>query len=108
MESAKISSIVRVASIFLAAFLLFGCTGAEPSVELAPDLTDVSSNETININTANKDELQRIPHIGERLAEGIIEHREKHGLFRRTEHLMLLNGISDSRFREIRHLVRVD
>ena len=63
--------------------------------------------EAININTANVDELRRIPNIGEKLAAEIIEFRELHGDFRRVEHLLLINGISDRRFRDIRHLVRV-
>ena len=38
----------------------------------------------------------------------IVEHREKHGLFKRPEHLMRIQGISDVRFRRIRHLIRVE
>ena len=64
--------------------------------------------ESININTASIEELQRIPHVGESMAQQIIEHREKYGPFKRPEHLMLVQGISDSRFRRIRHLVRVE
>ena len=64
--------------------------------------------EAININTASIDELQRIPHIGESMAQRIIERREKYGPFKRPEHLMLLKGMSDIRFRRIRHLVRVE
>ena len=85
-----------------------GCSGAERYEQHEPEGPLISSAEAININMAGKDELRRIPFIGERLAQEIIEHREKHGPFRKTEHLMLLNGISDARFREIRHLVRVN
>ena len=63
--------------------------------------------EAININTVGIDELRRIPNIGDKLAADIIEFRERHGHFRRVEHLLLINGVSDSRFREIRHLIRV-
>lgn len=41
------------------------------------------------------------------MAQKIIEHREKQGPFRRPEELMLIRGISDIRFRRIRHLIRV-
>jgi competence ComEA-like helix-hairpin-helix protein len=108
MKTGRISSMMKAASILVVALLLFGCTSAERFAQHVPDLNDVSYTGTININTARKDELQRIPYVGERLADEIIEYREKHGQFRKTEHLMLLNGISDGRFREIRHLVRVD
>ncbi len=66
------------------------------------------SEHSININTASLDELQRIPHVGEKVAARIIEHREVNGPFRRVEHLMLIQGISDKRFRKIRPLVRVE
>lgn len=66
------------------------------------------SEHAININTASLDELQRIPHVGEKVAARIIEHREINGPFRRVEHLMLVQGISDKRFRRIRPLVRVE
>jgi competence protein ComEA len=63
---------------------------------------------TVNINTAPLEELQKIPHIGESLARKIVEHRETNGPFRRVEHLMLIQGVSDKRFRKIRPLVRVE
>ena len=66
------------------------------------------SAAAININTASAEELQKIPYIGEKLAGQIVEHRERYGLFRSSEQLMLIPGISDSRFRKIREMVRVD
>jgi competence protein ComEA len=108
MEPSGSTSINKVASLLLVAFLSFGCSGVERSTRLETVPTNASSGESININMANRDELRRIPYIGERLADDIVDYREKRGPFRRSEHLMLLDGISDSRFREIRHLVRVD
>lgn len=62
----------------------------------------------ININTASAEELQKIPYIGGTLAAKIVEHRNVHGPFRRVEHLMLVQGIGDKRFRKIRPLLRVE
>ena len=61
----------------------------------------------ININTAAANELETLPGIGPGLAERIIEHRERFGPFRRTEHLIIVRGISDRRFRTLRQLVTV-
>ena len=80
---------------------------AESSVGIAP-VSNIVSADAININSADKSELQRIPFVGEKLAESIIEHRERFGPFRRPEHLLLIKGVSDKRFRQIRHLIRVD
>jgi DNA uptake protein ComE-like DNA-binding protein len=39
------------------------------------------------------------------MAERIVAQREKYGPFRRAEHLMLVRGISDRKFREIRSMI---
>lgn len=62
----------------------------------------------ININTASPGELERLPGVGPALAARIVEHRERHGPFRRAEHLLIVRGVSESRFRELRHSIRVD
>ena len=83
---------------------VFGCSRHTSDV----DEKISSAPNAININTASKTELQQIPYVGEKLAADIIEHREKHGPFLRAEHLMLIRGISDTRFRKIRPMVRVE
>lgn len=62
----------------------------------------------ININAASAKELEVLPGIGKGLAERIVEHREKYGPFRRAEHLMMVRGISEARFRALRHLIAVE
>jgi competence ComEA-like helix-hairpin-helix protein len=62
----------------------------------------------ININVASAKELETLPGIGKSLAERIIEHREKYGPFRRSEHLIIVRGISDRRFRALRNLITVE
>jgi competence protein ComEA len=62
----------------------------------------------IDINRASAEELMSLPGIGETIAERIIEFRQKNGLFRRPEELLLVPGISEKKFREIRTLVKTD
>jgi len=83
----------------------FSCTSESSSVRRR---TVEINSDAVNINTADAAELQRIPHIGEKLAADISEYGQTHGPFRRAEHLLLVNGVSDKRFREISQLVRVD
>ncbi|MEQ1764753.1 MAG: ComEA family DNA-binding protein [Pyrinomonadaceae bacterium] len=102
---------IRFSRLFLA--ILFLCMftascGRTPVVTRVSISNGVTSEYAININTATLDELERIPHVGEKVAALIIEHREENGPFRRVEHLMLIQGISDKRFRKIRPLVRVE
>jgi len=108
----------RGLSIGLAALMLLtACSAAEDhkAFEASNLRSGKENNEqlsettlTVNINTAGPDDLQRIPHVGASIAEKIIEHRENKGPFKRPEDLMLILGISDARYRRIRHLIRVE
>jgi competence protein ComEA len=62
----------------------------------------------LNINTASSRELETLPGVGKVIAKRIIAHREQYGLFRRAEHLMMVRGISDRKFREIRTMITVE
>lgn len=66
------------------------------------------ASQRININTATANELETLPGIGRGLAARIIEHREQFGPFRRPEHLIIVRGISDKRFRGLRELITVE
>ena len=72
----------------------------EPSVEASPG--------AININTATVDELERLPHIGQKTAEAIVQFRDENGPYRRVEHLMLIRGVSRKRYDELRPLLRTE
>ncbi|MFT3745929.1 MAG: helix-hairpin-helix domain-containing protein [Pyrinomonadaceae bacterium] len=67
-----------------------------------------SSTGTININTATADELEKLPHIGRKTAESIVEFRTMNGPFRRAEHLMQIRGISEERFQELRPFIKTE
>jgi competence ComEA-like helix-hairpin-helix protein len=82
---------------------------AEPPASIAQSQTsNTSAHQRININAAPAKELEALPGIGKGLAERIVEHREKYGPFRRAEHLMMVRGISETRFRALHHLVTVE
>lgn len=79
----------------------------EQSTAIVQDQPSASPIQRINVNTASAKELEALPGIGKGLAERIIEHRGKYGPFRRAEHLMIVRGIGDERFRALRHLITV-
>ena len=68
----------------------------------------IVSESAINLNMASAEELEKLPNIGAKVAQKIIEHRENFGKFRKAEYLILVDGISDRRFREIRNSVKVE
>jgi competence ComEA-like helix-hairpin-helix protein len=63
--------------------------------------------ERININTASAEEFMRIPGIGPALAARIVEHRRKHGPFKRPQEIIIVRGMSAKRYRQIAHLIRI-
>lgn len=62
----------------------------------------------ININVASADELEKLPGIGRKTADTIIAFRNENGPFRRVEYLMLIRGISEERFIELRPYIRAE
>jgi competence ComEA-like helix-hairpin-helix protein len=62
----------------------------------------------ISLNDATREELERLPGIGPALAARIIEHRERYGPFRRAEHLLLVRGVSERRFLQLRTYVTAE
>ena len=71
---------------------------------------DAQSSEKlyININTAGADELKKLSGIGEVLANEIITYRDNNGDFRNIEEIMLVKGIGDGIFNDIRDFIYVE
>jgi len=66
-----------------------------------------ASEKKININTASLVELQKLPRIGEKVAQRIIDFRKKNGKFKRTEELMKVKGIGEKMFNRLKDLITV-
>ncbi len=60
-----------------------------------------ASEETISLNSATKEDLMRLPQIGEKTAERIIEYRESQGGFQSLEELKNVKGIGDKTYEQI-------
>jgi competence protein ComEA len=88
--------------------LTVNCTQKDNQKVLSPEKSFEMSEIAVNINTASLEELQKIPNVGAKTAAKIIEHREKFGSFRKPEHLLLIDRISDTRFREMRNLIKTE
>lgn len=108
-------SVDSIYNLYIKLLLLFICcffnscnrTKQVPQTYLTEN-TFVISEKAININQASAEELDKLPRIGAKLAQDIVAHRLKFGTFRKTEHLLLIDGISDKHYREIRSLIKVE
>lgn len=82
-------------------------------VDSDPVLSAVSSCEEskdeypININTATKEELMKLPEIGETRAKAIIEYRENHGGFFTKDEIKNVKGIGDAIYNGLKDLITV-
>jgi competence protein ComEA len=61
----------------------------------------------LNLNTASVKELETLPGVGPVLARRIIEFREKKGGFKRIEELLVIPGVSEKKWKQIRENVEV-
>ncbi len=91
--------------ILLLVLLLAGCS---TRIEYSSANAVTSSPNAINVNTATVDELEKLPHIGRKTAEAIVEFRTVNGPFRRVEHLMQIRGVSEERFANLRPLIKIE
>ena len=86
-------------------FLLF--TFYFPLAALCLLISPGKAQERINLNTASAEHLMRLPYVGQTVANRILEHRRKHGPFKRPQDLIVIKGLSAKRYRQIAHLIRI-
>lgn len=65
------------------------------------------AEKSIDINTAGIEELIRLPGIGEKTAEKIIELRTERGKFKRIKELMDVKGIGEVKFNKIKKFLYI-
>ena len=62
----------------------------------------------VNINTAGKEELMKLPGIGESKADAILAYRQEKGKFQSTDELMNIRGIKEGVYNKIKDLIVVN
>jgi competence protein ComEA len=82
----------------------------ELSDTLAYATKDISSltEKSINLNTAGISELIKLPGIGEKTAEKIIQLRNTRGKFKSIEELMDVSGIGEVKLNKIKMYLYID
>ena len=79
----------------------------ESAPPLIPAAEESRQEERININTADKAQLESLPGIGPSLADAIISHREEKGFFEKESEILDVSGIGEAKFKAISELISV-
>ena len=61
--------------------------------------------KTVNVNTATVAEFQYLPRIGPSVAARIVEQREKNGPFKSLDDLLLVRGIGEATYEQLKPYV---
>ena len=61
----------------------------------------------VNLNTASASQLEGVPGIGAKMAQRIVEYRQKNGAFKKIEELMNVKGIGEKSFLKLKPHITV-
>lgn len=77
------------------------------TIETTTESNKDETSKKVNINTANKEELQTLNGIGEGKAEAIIKYREENGNFKSIEDITKVSGIGETIYEKIKDNITV-
>ncbi len=80
----------------------------QEKIEFPQRSSGLNETKLININTANQEELESLPGIGEVKARAIINYRTQNGYFLNLEELMNVEGIGQKTFDQLKDLITID
>jgi competence protein ComEA len=66
-----------------------------------------AATTVVNLNTATQAQLESLPGVGAKVAERILEYRQKNGPFKKVEDLMNVKGIGEKSFLKLKPLLTV-
>jgi len=79
----------------------------QKSAAARPAAKSAAPSAPVNINTATQEQLETLPGLGAKVAQRIIEYRQKNGNFKKVEDLMNVKGIGEKSFLKLKPMLTV-
>ena len=102
-----------ITRILMAAILGIAVSAAAASAQnkattpTAGATATATATAPVNLNTATAEQLATIPGVGPKMAERIIDYRQKNGGFKKVEDLMNVSGVGEKSFLKMKPLITV-
>ena len=77
------------------------------SSEPSASSSHLAPGQTVDINTASAEELDKLPGIGPSKAQAIVDYRNEHGDFKSVEDIKNVHGIKEGTFSKIKDYITV-
>ncbi len=92
--------------VAMATFPIAEAATTTKAEQVAEKVTKELPAGKININTADMDELQQLPGIGEKTAENIIKYIKENGKFTEAEQLLEVKNIGEKTLEKIKPFIK--
>jgi len=69
--------------------------------------TKKPTGDKVNLNTATLEELQKLPRVGPKVAQRIVDYRKQNGSFKKIEEIMKVRGIGEKTFARMKDMLTV-
>jgi len=99
-------TLVNLAIVVICLMAMSPCTGF--SAQDMAGQASVTSASVISVNSANADQLQSLPGIGEVTARRIVDYRAAHGPFAKAEDLLNVKGVGHHTLDKIRSRISLN
>ena len=95
---------IRILTAAIAVIALSAPMLSAQSKAPSPKAT-ATATTPVNLNTATPEQLATIPGVGPKMAERIVDYRQKNGGFKKLEDLMNVSGVGEKSFLKMKPLI---